>query len=397
LTANQAGAGPRSTRLLSPSFLLITTLTLLYFLSVGMAIPVLPRYVEGPLGGGNLAVGLVTGAFGVSAVVMRPFAGRFSDQRGRRPLVVAGATLAAASIFGYRFAPAIGPLILLRLVNGVGEALWFVGAASVVNDLAPAGRRGEALSYFSLAVFTGLGAGPFLGEWVLGPGRFDPVWIIAAVLALGTGLGGLALSETRPPWDAGRRPAPLLHKAALVPGLLLASSIWGMGGFFAFVPLHALNIGMDGARVVLAAYAAIILAIRSLGARIPDRLGPYRTVGLSLGWSIVGLGMVAASTTAALLFAGTALFALGQSLAFPALMTLAVEGADPSERGAVVATFTAFFDLSFGLGAGSLGAVASVTGEWGAFAGGAVVAAIGLGGLLWHVHRSRSRTARAAS
>ncbi|MGH2721087.1 MAG: MFS transporter [Actinomycetota bacterium] len=380
-------------RLLTPAFLLVTVATCLYFLSIGMALPVLPRYVAGPLAGSNLAVGIVAGAFGLSAVLMRPLAGRLSDRRGRRPMVVIGAATVAASVLAYRLVDAVSPLIVLRLLNGAGEALFFVGAASVVNDLSPDGRRGEAFSIFSLAVFTGLGAGPVIGEAILGAGGYARVWDLAALGALVTALLGLGLPDTRP--DANAPPGPLIHRAALVPGLLLASSVWGLAGFTTFVPLYALRLGLTGAGLVLATYSGIILAIRSFGARIPDRFGPRRTATVSLAWSAIGLGVVAAWPAASGLFTGAGILAIGQSLAFPALMTLAVEGAPPTERGSVVATFTSFFDLSFGLGSATLGGIASALGYVGVFVGGALVAALGFVAMVWSNRRAALTSAGA--
>jgi MFS family permease len=93
------------------------------------------------------------------------------------------------------------------------------------------------------------------------------------------------------------------------------------------------------------------------------------------------------------LFAGGAIFGVGQALAFPALMSIAVRGAPAAERGSVVGTFTAFFDLSFGLGAVSLGAVASVFGYAGSFRVASLVALGGLGLLFAYARRD----ARAAA
>jgi len=50
---------PAEERLLTPAFLVLITTGVFYFLAFGMVIPVLPRYVEGPLGGGSVAVGFV--------------------------------------------------------------------------------------------------------------------------------------------------------------------------------------------------------------------------------------------------------------------------------------------------------------------------------------------------
>jgi predicted MFS family arabinose efflux permease len=106
--------------------------------------------------------------------------------------------------------------------------------------------------------------------------------------------------------------------------------------------------------------------------------------------SAAGLGLVAVWGGRGGLYAGTALFSVGQALAFPALMTIAVSSAPASERAAVVGTFTAFFDLAFGTGALGLGAVAEVFGYSGAFASAALVAAIGAAVTMARIGRQRA-------
>src|SRR3954451_5630338 len=65
------------------------------FLGLGATVPVLPRFVKGPVGAGDVAVGVVTGAFALTAVLCRPVAGRLADARGRRLIVFAGALFGA--------------------------------------------------------------------------------------------------------------------------------------------------------------------------------------------------------------------------------------------------------------------------------------------------------------
>ena len=61
------------------------------------------------------------------------------------------------------------------------------------------------------------------------------------------------------------------------------------------------------------------------------------------------------------------LFAAGMSWLHPALLVLALSRAPDSERASVVGTFSSFFDLSQGVGALVLGAVAELSGYRGAF------------------------------
>ena len=69
-------------------------------------------------------------------------------------------------------------------------------------------------------------------------------------------------------------------------------------------------------------------------------------------------------------------------------MTLAISRSPASERGSVIGTFTAFFDLAFGVGAASAGAIASLLGYRGAFVGAGCVALAGLVLLLGYSRRA---------
>lgn len=380
-------------KLVTPAFLLITFSTFAYFVSIGTLLPTLPRYVEGPLGGNSVSVGLVIGSFAFSAVVLRPFIGGIGDRRGRRMLMIGGAAAVAISIAGYAAVTTIVPLIALRLVTGMGEAAFYVGAASAINDLAPDERRGEALSFFSLALYSGIGVGPVIGEFVLDASSFTATYLVAAAAAIVAAAIGLRVPETRSdevrnaPVVPGNR---FVHKAGLVPGTILATSVWGLAGFSTFIPLYALDIGMSGSKLVFATYSVVVLAIRSIGARLPDILGPRRAATSALATSATALALIALWTSPAGLFIGAILFGIGQALAFPALMTLAIRGTPATERGAVVGTFTAFFDLAFGAGALSLGAVAALLGYRGLFFTASLVAVAGMLLLHFYVFRERN-------
>jgi predicted MFS family arabinose efflux permease len=373
--------------LLTPAFLAVTLAALAYFTADGVLIPAVPRYVQGPLQAGDVAVGLVVGAFSLSAFFLRPWAGGLGDRWGRRPLMLAGAGLFAVSVLGYGLADGPAALAGLRLLTGAGEACFWVGAVAAVADLAPAERRGEAMSLASLALYAGIGAGPLLGELAIDRFGFPGAWLLAAALGLAAVALALLVPDTRPGDDGpGAEPGPashsLVHRAGLLPGLLLLAGILGMAGFLAFVPLYALDIGLDGSRLVLLLFAAVVVGIRSLGARIPDRLGPTRATRAALLWSAAGLALVGAWRTPAGLMAGTVLFAVGIALLTPAVLTLAVQGVAPRERGAVLGTTSAFLDLAIGLGPAALGFLAAAVGRPGTFLAGAGVAAAGLL-LLW--------------
>ena len=66
-------------------FLALAAASLVYFIADGLTLPIYPAFVLGPLEGDEAALGVVFGAFSISALLLRPFSGRFADKRGRRP------------------------------------------------------------------------------------------------------------------------------------------------------------------------------------------------------------------------------------------------------------------------------------------------------------------------
>lgn len=375
--------------MVGPLFLLVMLATFAYFVSVGALQPTLPRFIEGPLGGDDVAVGVGIAGFSLSAVLMRPFVGRISDAYGRRILIIAGGLIVGVSSLALVWVATLPWLIVLRFFSGIGEAAFYVGCATIINDLAPDERRGEAFSYFSLALFGGLAVGPIVGELMLDNFGYDAAWQVATWTAVFAALIGSRVPDTRPPAEQHQgfekggleKGGRVIHPAGLLPGSVLASAILGLAGFSTFIPLYALEIGLDGSKMVFALFSVIVLSIRLFGARIPDLLGARKAGRIALVTNTAGFLVMALWAEPVGLFVGTALFSIGQSLVFPALMSLALGNARPEERGAVVGTFTAFFDLAFGIGAVTLGWVASQFGYAGVFFGAALAAALGLGAL----------------
>lgn len=367
-----------SDRLLSTPFVLAVVAEFGVFVTIGMLLPVLPVFAAGPLDVGSVGVGLAVAAASPTALLFQPLAGRVGDRRGRRVLVISGALVVAGSVAAYTVADTLELLVALRLVSGIGEALIFVGAATIVVDLAPEGRRGEALSLYSLGLWGGLAIGPLLGELVLADDRYDAVWLTAAGCSAAAALLALALPETRPDATArAPRPARLVHPAAIGPGLVLVASVVGFAGFNAFVALYARDLGLSGAGAVFLLFSGIVVGIRIFGRRLPDRLGAKKASGSALVLLAAGLLTIGVWNAPVGLFVGTAVFAVGQALAFPALMTLAVAAAPPTERSSVVGTFSACADVGFAVGALGLGGVAAAVGYEGVFVVGALSSVAG--------------------
>jgi len=370
--------------ILTRPFLLVSLASLAYFVADGTSFALVSRFAMGPLDADAFGAGLTFGAFSLSALILRPLAGRLADRSGRRPLMVSGALLFGAVMLAHLLASSLAILLVLRLLLGVAEALVFVAAFAAEADLAPPERRGEALTFFSLSLYVGIAVGPLIGEAAFAVGEFPAVWIASAVIAGIAGVVALAVPETRPADEPDAvAPTRILHPAGFLPGLILMTGVWGMGGYFTLMPPYAVGpLGLDGARLFLLTFGGTVILARIVGARLPDRVGARRLSGTALLVTATGLGLMGFLPTVAGLLGGTLLLGLGVAFTTPALASLTVSRAPASERGAALGTFSLFIDLAFGVGPIAMGAVAASSTTPIAFLSAAAVALIGAA-ILW--------------
>ena len=364
--------------LLTPRFVALVSGVTLYFLGLNMTLSVLPLFVEGELGGTDAQVGIAVSSFGLAAACIRPVIGPLGDRHGRQRLIVSGAIVAGLATVATATATSLGMVIAFRALAGLGEAAVFVGAASAAQDLATDERRGEAASYFSLAIYSSLFLGPPLGEWISETFGNDTAWVLAggrAVLAASTGSVAPG-APTEPPPKSERR--GLLHRAALRPGAGLFLGLLGYTGFLAFAALHAEEVGIANTGTVFTVFALVIIFLRIFAAKLPDQLGPIRTSRISLSCGAVGLAVLAVWTEPVGVYVGAAILAVAQSFLFPALFALVVDDAPDAERSHAISTLSMFFDLAFGLGGPVIGLVSDTFDRSPAFAVSAGIATFAL-------------------
>jgi MFS family permease len=355
------------------SFAGVFAVTFLGLIAVGSVLPVLPRYVHGPLHSSDLAVGVVIGSYAITGLLLRPVAGRLADTRGRRPTVLIGALL--VSLSGLLYLPHLGipGLILARLVLGAGEGALYTAGSAWIVDMAPPERRGRILGLYGLAVWGGLSVGPLLGEVLLHASSYATVWICAAVLPLAGAAIALRVPDPFQPLPHAE-PHPLIAPEAVRPGLAVALASVGYATLAAFIVLLLESRGVGHGATVFAAFAAMIVLARLVAGHLPDRYGPSPVAIGAVLIEAAGLLLIALSHSLVLALIGGMAMGGGFSLLNPSLMLIAVGGVSEAARGAAMGTYTAFFDAGVGIGAPLAGLTAALTSYEGAFVLAAAVA-----------------------
>ncbi len=376
------------------AFVRVFAMSACTFLAVGAVLPALPPYVKDELGGSDVAVGIVIGAFAFTGVLIRPFAGRIADTHGRRIVATSGA-LAAAAAGALLFVPAGVPgLVVARLVVGAADGAMFVAGIAWVVDLAPVARRGQWMGWFGLSIWTSFSVGPIIGEALLRLAGYQAVWAFATAIPLLSVAISRSLPHGRPrthPGGGGR----LLPRAALRPGVALGLAQMGFVALAGFSVLLLRDHGADGGAAVFTSFAIAVVASRLLFGRLPDRLGAQRTAVAAAAAEALGLAVIGFAHGLPVAIAGAVIMGSGFSILYPSLALLVVQRVPEERHGAALGAFTAFVDVGVGLGGPLVGLAATLGGYpwafWAAAAASTVAALVSVG-----LHSRPTAAARAS-
>lgn len=161
---------------------------------VGSVLPVLPLFLR-ERGGSYALVGIVVGANLVAQFLGQYPAGRLSDRFGRRPLMISGLLVYGAAIAAFALPLAIGWLVVLRFIQGLGASAFRPGSRAAVADLVPADERGVAFGWLAGADMSGLIVGPALGGLLAVFGRRTVFEVTGLAMLLAAFVVALTLSS----------------------------------------------------------------------------------------------------------------------------------------------------------------------------------------------------------
>ena len=350
------------------------------FLTIGLALPVLPLHIHLGLGLSAFVVGLVTGSQFAAALLSRVWAGRFADRSGAKQAVVAGLLAAIAAgllyLISLRFTPmpaaSVVVLLLGRALLGGAESFIITGAAAWGLALAGPQNAGRVIAWVGMAMFAAMAAGAPLGTMLFARSGFAAVAVATMLIPLLT----LALVAPLRATPAQRgAPAGLLGvaRAVWLPGLGSALSSIGFGAMIAFSALLATERGWSPVWLTFSRFAFALVAARLFLGHLPDRIGGAKVALVSIFVETAGLALMGLASGRIAAVLGAALTGFGFSLVYPGLGIEAVRRAPPQSRGLAMGAYTVFLDVALGFGSPALGLLAGRAGLASVFLASAVV------------------------
>ncbi len=119
----------------------INIVTMLFFMLLQVVVPLIPRYAL-EVGAEPFMIGIAVSSISVSALVLRPLSGIASDRWSRSKMMLLGMAFGVvAYAVLYAFA-GINAIIVGRLLEGIGIALFVPSSMASAVDMAPEGKVG---------------------------------------------------------------------------------------------------------------------------------------------------------------------------------------------------------------------------------------------------------------
>lgn len=308
---------------------------------LGLIAPLLPE-IQRRTGAGEAGLGLALAAYSLPILfVSLPF-GRLADRVGRRPLLLNGLLLTAAGSAVIALSSSLEPLIAGRVIQGVGSASSWIAALALVSDLAPEGRKGEAIGFALAANSVGAIGGPALGGLTGDAVGFAFPFVLVGSLAVALAAAGYALLPRQEPREAGegggwRAMFERLGRRDVLPAVVIVvGGSAALGLIEVAAPLDAdERLGLSAAAIgsLFAATIALDAIAAPIAGRASDGLGrrPVAAIGLfALSLSAVLLALLPGTLG---LGVGLGVFGVGTSIAFAAALPWLDEAFGSVDRG----------------------------------------------------------------
>ena len=354
----------KSTQDLTP-FLLLCLIGFAAFFCSYLRIPVLPLFAA-TLGAGPAQVGMINGAFMLTTGLLSIPAGLLADRTGRKLPIIMGLTATAASSLLVTLCHQPGQMAAAYVLFGAGLAAFAPGMLSLVADVMPPNRLGQAYGWYTTAIYIAMTLGPASGGFLAKAWGLRQVFLLSGGMLVAVAFFALLALPEGPPRHKTELHAALagsfelLRDRRLVACLVATSgSCIGFGVFLTFLPLYATLHGYDPAQVGLIFAAQ---AVTNVVGRIPigslaDRYD--RRWLVTGGLVCLALALAALGQTVQLghLLVCAVLMGVGMALTFTSVGALIAELVPALKRGLAMGMYNSCLYLGMMFGSTVMGLV----------------------------------------
>lgn len=328
----------------------------------------------------NTAIGIVMGAYMLTAMVFRPWAGQIIAKVGPIKILRIILIMNGIALIIYGFTELEGYFVA-RVMQGVCTAFFSMSLQLGIIDALPEKHRSEGISLYSLFSTLPTLIGPIIAVSLWNNENMGVFAIVMIVIALSTGIFGYSAtfsdvaSDEKPVVEKAPFNGltvfgqffknPALFKSGLI--MIIASIVFG--AITTFIPLFTVQYGFANAGIYLTIQAiAVVLSRFYLRKFIPsDGLWHPKFM-----LKVLGILMLAAIIVAfgpyiyiGVFYGSAILIGIAQAMIYPTLTSYLSFVLPRAGRNMLLGLFIACADLGVSLGGAMMGPISDLVGfKW---------------------------------
>jgi len=308
-------------------------------LGLGIIGPIMPIYAR-ILGATFVEIGLMASVWSVARLVFNPLMGRLSDMRSKKRIMEGGLVVYMVTSVLYAVAWDFTSLVSVRFLHGVGSAMMMPIAMAYAAELTPRGQEGRYMGMMNLAMFAGMGVGPFLGGSLTDLFSIAvPFYFMGALTALSLLLNLLFLPNDRSGSTMKRlRPSfkrILLNKPLRAVFFYRVVAAIGQGSIMGFLAIFisgqpeagGLGLPLSVSGLILSAGQITSALMQRPFGELADRYNRIRLILVGGVLSVAGFALLPLSQEMWGVLVASLVWSMGGALAMPAMTAIvAIEG-----------------------------------------------------------------------
>jgi MFS family permease len=273
------------------------------------------------------------------------------------------------------------PLLVIRVVHGIGFAICITAAFTYIADIIPHERLNGGLGIFGISGLAGTALGPLIAEVIINRAGFDLLFIVAAALG---GAGLIVQHPLKETFVHAARPVEssfflvLQKRRVFLTAAMALLFGFGLAAVNGFVSPYASERRIAFISLYYIAYSSAAILTRLVGGASVDRQGEDTVIPYALTLTGGGLLLMVFMKGSKLLFFSGFMTGCGHGLLYPALNAYAIRGEPQVVRGKITGAYTGSIDAGTFIGSVMLGYIGEMVGFQALFfaAGAALLSAI---------------------
>lgn len=341
----------------TPMFIRVCLVNFLLMFAQQLGNTLLPKYAD-YLGSSSVVVGMITGIFSATALIIHAVSGQVIDAFEKKKVVFYGSLTMTIAFIGYSLANDVTLLIISRLLHGCGVGLTVVACLTLASQAVSRENITTGVAFYAISGTIAQAIGPGIGLSLMNILGYKKTFLIATLIMVVATLLSLTLS-------GGKSNGGKIHFSikdvyaveAMVPTSIMVFLSGVNVNISSFLVLYANSIGVEDIQLYYTVNAIALLVSKPLVGKLSDRYGTVKI----LPWAIVCLGLamytIGCSTNITMFLLAAVLNAFGYGACQPMIQALCVKSVSNDRRGAASSTCYSGTDIGYLIGPVISGAI----------------------------------------